>query len=312
MVKNTNSAVEDKNEYKRAEKRFYRPFIICICNSLEGAAIQITNKEKGFSGEYRSVIRRKGDIVKIILLLLGILCLGYYLASVLYGGFGLSIIWIWLLGGVIFLYVAVIWEHPWFVQGCEMMPLWVKHMGKVVLFAGIAVFVVAEGAIVSGMRQVPPANLDYIMVLGCKVNGTVPSRALRMRLDEAFAYLQENPETKAILTGGQGTGEEISEAECMKQYLLEKGLEKDRIFIEDASTTTVENLQFSKKIVENEEQAVGIVTNNFHVFRSMSLAKKQGYENVYGIPAPTGSILIVHYMVREGIALLKEYVIGNI
>ena len=89
-------------------------------------------------------------------------------------------------------------------------------------------------------------------------------------------------------------------------------MEKDRIFIEDASTTTVENLQFSKKIVENEEQAVGIVTNNFHVFRSMSLAKKQGYENVYGIPAPTGSILIVHYMVREGIALLKEYVIGNI
>lgn len=250
--------------------------------------------------------------MKSLLLIMGILCISYYFASVLYGGFGLSIIWIWMIGGVCLMALSLILDKNWFMHIINMIPLWMKCLGKGLFLIGILIMLIVEGAILCGMQQTPPKNLDCIIVLGCKVNGTVPSRALRMRLNTALEYLLDNPETKAILTGGQGDGEEISEALCMKQYLQEAGIQEHRLRIEEESTTTVENLQYSKKYVDDHMKSIGIVTNNFHVFRSVKLAQKQGYKQVVGLPTPTGSLLLVHYMVREGVALMKEFVLGNI
>ena len=169
-----------------------------------------------------------------------------------------------------------------------------------------------EGLIVSGMFQKGEPGLDYIIVLGCQVKGERPSKALAERLDTARIYMEENPDTKAILSGGQGSGEDITEAECMRRYLEDSGIDSARLLIEDESTTTVENLKFSQKFVNAGVNTVGIVTNNFHVYRSVRIARKAGYVNVCGIAAPSRSVLQLHYLVREFFALTKELIQKNI
>ena len=160
------------------------------------------------------------------------------------------------------------------------------------------------------MRKHP--NLEYIIVLGAHVEGTRLTLALLERTRRALQYLEENPDTKAILSGGQGSGEDITEAECMRRYLEDSGIDSARLLIEDESTTTVENLKFSQKFVNAGVNTVGIVTNNFHVYRSVRIARKAGYVNVCGIAAPSRSVLQLHYLVREFFALTKELIQKNI
>ena len=88
-------------------------------------------------------------------------------------------------------------------------------------------------------------DLDYIIVLGAHVAGTRLSKALLERTRRALRYLEENPETRAVLSGGQGQGEQISEAEAMYRYLTEHGIDGSRLILEDRSTNTKENLDFS-------------------------------------------------------------------
>ena len=126
---------------------------------------------------------------------------------------------------------------------------------------------------------------------------------MQERLETAEAYLEKYPDTKAVLSGGQGPGEHISEAECMFRYLTKAGISEERLIKEDLSTTTVENL---------ERNTVGVVTNNFHVYRSMRIAKKSGYLQVCGIAAPSRTVLQLHYLVRECFALTKEILQKNI
>ncbi|MEI3193353.1 MAG: YdcF family protein [Lachnospiraceae bacterium] len=98
---------------------------------------------------------------------------------------------------------------------------------------------------------------DYLVVLGAQVRGTVPSRALKKRLDTAAEYLGKNLETKVVVSGGKGAGEEITEAEAMENYLLELGIEKDRIIMEDRSTTTSENLRYTGELIDREKDRSG-------------------------------------------------------
>lgn len=128
-------------------------------------------------------------------------------------------------------------------------------------------------------------NLDYLIVLGAQVKEKGPSAALKFRLDTAYDYLVENENTLCIVSGGQGANEPHSEAQGMYDYLVEKGIAKERIIMEDKSTDTSENIAFSSVFLDMEKDRVGIVTNNFHVFRGVHLAKHQGIRNVCGIAA---------------------------
>lgn len=248
----------------------------------------------------------------VLLVIIGSLCIGYYIASVMYAGFGASVIWIWLLGGVVFLILGATMLYCK-NKGIEFhIPFSLKCIVKTVLVCVAGLFLVMEGLIVSGMFQKGEPGLDYIIVLGCQVKGERPSKALAERLDTARIYMEENPDTKAILSGGQGSGEDITEAECMRRYLEDSGIDSARLLIEDESTTTVENLKFSQKFVNAGVNTVGIVTNNFHVYRSVRIARKAGYVNVCGIAAPSRSVLQLHYLVREFFALTKELIQKNI
>ena len=144
---------------------------------------------------------------------------------------------------------------------------------------------------------------DYLIVLGAGVNGTVPSLILSDRLHATLAYLQSHPDTICIVSGGQGPGEDITEADCMADWLIANGMDPDRIWREDKSTSTRENIQFSVSLIEAKTgirpTQAGIVSNEFHLFRAGMEARRQGLDSI-GIPAKTSWFsLRINYFLRE-------------
>ena len=241
--------------------------------------------------------------MEMILWILGGICLFYY-GILLSVGMDFSIVW--LLAGV-FLAGGGCWLK--FVKWD--LPSGIKIVFGVVVTAGILFFLIVQGLIFRGMFAKGEPKLTYLVVLGAQVRGTEPSRALRKRLDTASDYLKENPDTIVVVSGGQGTGEDITEAEAMEKYLLDKGIEKERIIKEDRSTSTAENLEFTAELI-SKDAPVGLVTNNFHVYRAVKMAEKQGYTEVCGIAAPSDPLYQAHYLVREFFALIKAWSYQNI
>ena len=155
-------------------------------------------------------------------------------------------------------------------------------------------------------------NLDYIIVLGAHVDGTRMTLALLERARRALLYLQENPGTRAVLSGGKGSGESISEAEAMYRYLTEHGIDRDRLILEDQSTSTKENLEFSLEKIGTGDCSVGVVTNNFHVWRGAAIARKCGFRQVAMIPSRYRSWRLLIYIPREILAIIKDKWMGNL
>jgi len=158
----------------------------------------------------------------------------------------------------------------------------------------------------------PQQECDYLIVLGAGVNGTNPSYILRTRINAAAEYMQSHPGVICVVSGGQGNGEDISEAECMYRELTEAGIDGSRILLEDRSTSTAENLAFSMALLEqhagSRPQRVGILSNEFHLFRATLFANEQGLEPVT-VPAPTRwTALFINYFLRE-IAGVWHYIV---
>ena len=141
---------------------------------------------------------------------------------------------------------------------------------------------------------------ETLIVLGCKVNGESPCNMLEERLIAAKSYLEEHEEAVCIVSGGQGSDEGISEAECMYNWLVANGIDGDRIYTEDQSTSTIENIKYSMEILENENLGtnVAIATNEFHVFRAGTVAESMGL-TYSAVPAKTSWWLVPTYSVRE-------------
>lgn len=175
----------------------------------------------------------------------------------------------------------------------------------ILLVLGFSFFIGIEIQIVRAMFQKAVNGLPYIIVLGAKVNGTVVSESLRRRLDAAADYLNDNPDTQVIVSGSKLNGELITEAEAMMRYLVDKGIDETRILKEENSYTTKQNLMFSRELMEDKTAATGIVTSNYHMFRSLAFARRLGYIQVYGIPASCHPVLFINYMTREFFALMK-------
>ncbi len=154
---------------------------------------------------------------------------------------------------------------------------------------------------------------DVVIVLGTGVNGTVPSGALSARLRTALEYSEENPDALFILSGGQGDGEDISEARCMYDWLTERGVDEDRLYMEDKSTRTVENIEYSKELMEREEipqdGGVMIISEGYHLFRARLIAKENGFEDISTRAADTGLVIFnIGCYIREALALWNHIV----
>lgn len=151
-----------------------------------------------------------------------------------------------------------------------------------------------------------PSNADYMIILGARVKGTVPSLALEERINAAARYLKKNKNTIVIASGGKGPGEDISEAESIKTELVKRGINESRILLEDRSTDTYENIEFSMEFIPKDAKIGLVVTNNFHLYRSLMVAKDEELA-VSGIPAKTPLIAIPKSYSREYLAITKYY-----
>lgn len=191
-------------------------------------------------------------------------------------------------------------------------PKWFSRGALIITGVFLLLFLVVEGIIIGYGNTTPSAGADYVIVLGARVRGEKITANLARRLDAAYDYLAENPQTKVILSGGRGPGEDISEAEAMKRYLEQKGIKPDRMILEDKSENTDQNLSYSLEKMEGPEAAVVIVSNDFHIFRAQGIAKKKGMKNVQGLGAPTKWYTVPNMYVREGFAVIKYAVCRQI
>ncbi len=153
-------------------------------------------------------------------------------------------------------------------------------------------------------------NLDYIIVLGAQVRADGPSKVLKHRLNTAIDYLEKNPETICIVSGGQGDNEPCTEAQAMADYMKAAGIEKDRLILEDESKTTEQNIKYSKKYMK-DGASVGIITNDFHMFRAMQITKGEGLKSAKAIAAGSNPLYLPNNMLREYLAEWK-YLIRSI
>lgn len=184
-----------------------------------------------------------------------------------------------------------------------------KTWVKVLLSLGVLLFVIAEVLIIAnGCRTTPQEASDYIIVLGASVEGVVPSRTLEYRLETAYQYLITFEDSKAVLSGGQGKNEDISEAEAMFRYLVSRGIDGERLILEDRSANTYENLQNTFALLgNNKDLKLCIVSSDFHILRAKLIASELGMQ-VSGFGAKSYIPLIPNYYVRELLAVVKELI----
>lgn len=187
---------------------------------------------------------------------------------------------------------------------------------KRIFLVGICAITVAicciEAVLLSyGEEDRSALPVDAVIVLGAGVNGETPSAALQTRIDAAAAYIARHPDVPVVLSGGQGSGENISEAECMFRALAGGSEEKaGRLLLEDRSTSTAENFAFSKALLEEygldtETAVIAVVTNDFHTYRSRLIAEREGLTTI-GIPAELPWWwLTANYYLREAFAVVK-------
>ena len=245
-------------------------------------------------------------MIEILLWIAGGFCFLYFMICGIYAGFGASYLGIWPLAGVIFVLLALFIRMERKGRVVVHLPQGVRVILACLVLAGVLLFTVMEGLVISGMFARGPEDLDYIIVLGAQVRGDRVSIALANRLEAAQAYLGENPRTIAVLSGGQGPGENLSEAQAMYDWLTEKGIDGNRLVLEDVSTDTWENMVNSRAKIGTNRVSVGIVTNNLHVYRGAMLAKCAGFADAHGVAGQSHTVMQLHYLVREGLALAKD------
>ena len=184
----------------------------------------------------------------------------------------------------------------------------------VCLLIGFCLFLVTEIPVLLGSRSDEDTSADYLIVMGAGVNGNVPSLSLLNRLQTAEAWLLENPEGIAILSGGQGNGELITEAQCMYDWLTARGIAPARLILEPEATSSYENILFSLALIEarggDSTGKVAIVSNEYHLCRIRLIAKELGCQPVcVGARTPYFT-LYVNYAIREAAALWEIKLFG--
>ncbi|MFY9174213.1 MAG: YdcF family protein [Peptococcia bacterium] len=179
-----------------------------------------------------------------------------------------------------------------------------------IVISALISFITIETLIINSAHSEEEEKIEYVVILGAGLRGEELSLTLYNRLKTGIMYLNQNKQSKVIVTGGQGPGEDITEAEGMRRFLIARGIDENRIIIEDKSTSTFENLLYTKRIFEEQfsysDKKIMIVTCDFHIFRAKFLASRLGFEP-YGLPSPSVSYLRPYYYLREYFAVIKSF-----
>lgn len=248
-------------------------------------------------------------IIKTIILILGIIFFLWFLLPV----FGTSLNY-GNVTGIILSIIAVVYGLCFDHINRLAVNAWKSASGKVIeiilmiIAAAIIVLAAAAGAsMIFGAAKSPEAG-STVIVLGARLYGNEPSRTMLSRCNAAYEYLMENPESVCIVSGGQGDDEKISEAAAMFEVLTAKGIDSSRIFQENRSTDTDENIRFSKEIIEAKglNQSVAIATNDYHEYRALTYAAREGIK-AGSVPAPTLWWVFPTSIVREMYGILEMW-----
>lgn len=181
-----------------------------------------------------------------------------------------------------------------------------------VMAAALAVLAAVISFFMVKAANSPPSGECTVIVLGCKVRGETPSLMLHYRAMTAYRYLEANPGAVCIASGGQGADELISEAECIRRILVEKGIAEERIILEDKSTSTDENIRFSLQKMEEQgiSGSIAIATNEFHQLRAHMIAEKYGLES-FSLSSRTVAYLLPTYWLREWFGVCYQFLFGR-
>ena len=185
----------------------------------------------------------------------------------------------------------------------------------VILVIGALVVGTTEAIVIKYSFGNPKETVDYIVVLGAKVNADGPSVSLWDRICAAYTYLEEHPDVTAIVSGGRGTDEPITEAECMFRELVELGIDPKRIWIEDEATSTWENMHFTLDLIEEKTgqrpTKLGVLSSEYHLFRASLFARACDVEFV-GIPARTSrAAQAINHFMREVAGVWHYIILGG-
>lgn len=197
-----------------------------------------------------------------------------------------------------------------------------QHWAKIVRIAltvfisiGLTVVIVTGCFVGRECLGDPDVQCDYVVVLGAGLHGSTPSLSLRSRLDATYEYLNAHPDIQCIVSGGQGPGEDITEAQCMYNELVSMGIDPTRIWMENRSTSTQQNLRYSLDLIEQytgqRPECINLLSNEYHLLRAKMFAKNEGVA-AYGVPAKTPYIsLFINYFLREIAGVWHHILLGD-
>ena len=241
-------------------------------------------------------------ILGILYLAGGIACIVFFFVISLFSRFGLSIAWVWPAAGAALIAAALLTRID--------LPPWLRYAWRALLISGFALLMALEGLVISGMNATAPPGMDYLIVLGASVYQDGPSPGLTRRINAVMKCLDDHPDAVIIASGGQGRDEPISEAQCIRDELVKRGVDPARIVLEDQSTNTRENIANSLALMARPDAQVGIVTNNYHIWRALRLARRAGMVNAHGIASEYTGPTLIHFMFREAVSITVSFLKG--
>lgn len=245
-------------------------------------------------------------ILAVLCLLLGAL-MRFVFTAVRFTGFLL-----WCAAAVLVLFALLTrWreKHRW--------ALWARRGLLALLAVGFAFFTVLEVRVISWARtdDRPAAAL---VVFGAGVNGRSPSLTLQSRLEAALAYIRDNPDIPVVVSGAQGRGEDISEARCMADWLIDRGVDPERVWLEEQAVNTRENVRYSMRLLAERgistRDAIAFCTSDYHMCRAVCLNGYPYTEAAADIVPVAAKLpakywpLTLNYYIREAFAMAEAIV----
>ena len=243
-----------------------------------------------------------------ILILLGVLGILDTILVSIYTGINVGTLFPGFVGSIMIVYAYI---RYWLRKGMPVIRnTAARRLVSVFVLLGILAFISLEALILYGSVSQEDTATDYLIILGAGLRGDNITLVLQERLLKGIEYLEKYPDTKVVVTGGQGFGESITEAEAMEKYLISGGIAPDRIIKEEKATSTMENFLFSKEILqkagEKEYDRIMVITSDFHMLRSKLLASRAGFKP-YGITCSTPISVRINCYIREFFALVKSF-----
>ena len=267
-------------------------------------------KKKKTIAERKSSVKMKPGRVLCWLAILPLLVLYYGLTYIFLSYSFTGLVCLCLAGILLFYNLADLLKHK-FPKTVKIL----RRIFTVCLCIGLVIVGITEAIIIKASFGDKEETCEYVVVLGCHVRPTGPSLTLLDRINATYDYLTEHPDVIAVVSGGQGFDEPMTEAQCIYDWLIDMGIDPERVWMEEKATSTWENLQFSLDLIEEKTGVrptkLGIISSEYHLYRAGLLADACGIESV-GIPATTTVISqrINHYM-REVAGVWHYILLGG-